>query len=951
MKAAPRSLVKTSVYLFGVILLAIAMVAVVSNPRALAQGSTEIPVGTTTVKEVDAASGVYTFDVTATGGGSVDKIALEIPGVSYSDVEHGSENNTVAVNSVENPAYSGVNLKLTTDLADTLYVALDPAASVKTGDTVTVQLQIDTLSTDPFAVSIMDATMRLEGTMDLASESTTASEEAVAARVAAEPLAAAVTDDFSVSVEPATSAPLEINSTTPSTLKYYIKVKNSGATEGVLPESVLQTFTLPEGMTIESASFTLAGQTITPTVNDGEYSFTPETFGTFTTGQTKTVVASLTVASTSKLALEVKQKPENYTCSANGGVMTEVSINNQGATSEICLASLTSTELEQASDGYTFLTDPVENPPLIQRCGLNVAIVFDLSNSIGADGLDQIKNTGNSIIEALQNTSVNIGLFNFGTDAPRVASAEQAEPLSMLDSTSAATLKNKISALNIDQGTGGTNWEGALQRVSDASSQYNTHYDVVYFVTDGVPTTNIARTGKDTGVYIHTADVDDAIKSSNLLKVSGTHLEVLAVNMPIRDIPLLKNEVFTNSNDAYNTGVGSLFVSNSTLVEGTNIVNQVRKVTRTGGRPQSALVDKNVWWAGDTTANDLLGLLAGPVWNSPSSPKYTPISSFDELTTILKEKIVGPCKAKLTIHKSIVDENGTKLSDGEDWSFTAAVEPGTGQIARSYDAQGNPVEGDLVPTDTKSTDSNGAVEFGVKADGNANAELTVTENIDLDSGYQLFQQGVDKKNATCSTVGTSEKTNVLVTNDGDTGFKLTMPYDNAQLAVTSVTCEVQNVEISNPKFKIEKVAYDPNSSGETKPLDGSEFALYFDKDGQPDYTKPAKQGMVAGTEYSEKLKAGDYWLVETKSPAGYQLLVEPVKLSLTYQRPEWSASVLDNSTLVSTGKENGVVLITVADIQTGTLPETGGDGIWKYVLVAAALFAGAVVVRRRPRNS
>lgn len=945
MKADPRSLMRVGTYLFAVLLLVLGLVTLVHSPRAAAQTGSELSIGPTTTTEIDALTGVYAFEATVAEGGEVSKISIDVPESPLADAMRGSKN-SISVNSVEDPSRSGANLSASRDLVGNIDIPLTPSLALKSGDVVTVQLQFDITDASWTGLTENGSTLHLEGTPVSAdrsasdpSKSETSTSDAASpmarAELAAEPTAVAA-DVFTVEAVPATSAALEINSTAPSTLKYSIKVKNTGTTEGPLPEAVVQSFTLPAGMTIDNASFTLAGQPVTATVTDGKYSFASDSLGTFSAGQTKTIVATLSVKSTKDLALDVKADPDKYTCEANGGVLTSLGIEDQGTPVDSCLTSLTSTELGQPQDDYDFLTDPVENPPLIQRCGLNVALVFDLSNSINNSGLSSLQGTGNSIVDALQNTSVNIGLFNFGTSAPRVSSAEQLEPLSMLDATSAEELKKKIGKMNIDEGVGGTNWEGALKRVSEAQA----HYDVVYFITDGVPTTNNARTGNDDGFYVHTADVEHAIQASNSLKLEGTHLEVIAINPPTNDLkfPLLKSYVYLSKGDALGSGQGSLYVARNSVQQGQYIVTLVRNLR---GKDQ----DASVWQDGTATAQTMLELLAGPAWNNPMAPKYTPLASFNDLTNTLKDKIVGPCKAKLTIHKSIVDETGKKISDGENWSFTAAVEPGTGQIVRSYDTNGNPVAGDMAPSDTKSTDYKGSTDFGVQADGGRNADLTVTENIDPDSGFQLFQQGPDKKNATCSMVGEADQTSVEVRNVGDTGFSLVMPYDSGQQAVRSVTCEVQNVEITSPTIKIAKVAYDPHAGG-TTPLEGSEFALYYDKDGQPDFTHAAQQNMVAGTEYSEKLKAGDYWLVETKSPAGYQLLAQPVKVTLTYGRPNWTATV-PTSLLVSANTDNGVVILTVADVQTGTLPDTGGDGVGKYMLIAALLFGGAALVRRR----
>ena len=99
------------------------------------------------------------------------------------------------------------------------------------------------------------------------------------------------------------------------------------------------------------------------------------------------------------------------------------------------------------------------------------------------------------------------------------------------------------------------------------------------------------------------------------------------------------------------------------------------------------------------------------------------------------------------------------------------------------------------------------------------------------------------------------------------------------------------------------------------------------------------------------LAAGTYTLTELKAPNGFNLLKEPITITINCALPETAEGSCTWS--VSTGNatvENGIVKITVEN-QSGTeLPETGGMGTTLFYVVGGLLVAGAVVlliVRKR----
>ena len=94
------------------------------------------------------------------------------------------------------------------------------------------------------------------------------------------------------------------------------------------------------------------------------------------------------------------------------------------------------------------------------------------------------------------------------------------------------------------------------------------------------------------------------------------------------------------------------------------------------------------------------------------------------------------------------------------------------------------------------------------------------------------------------------------------------------------------------------------------------------------------------------LKAGDYWLVETEAPAGYNKVTDPIKVTITKDGDtNWTVKKNDTA-------ENDKII----DVENSTgsiLPSTGGMGTIAFTVVAALLVLGVAVsfIRDRKREN
>ena len=87
------------------------------------------------------------------------------------------------------------------------------------------------------------------------------------------------------------------------------------------------------------------------------------------------------------------------------------------------------------------------------------------------------------------------------------------------------------------------------------------------------------------------------------------------------------------------------------------------------------------------------------------------------------------------------------------------------------------------------------------------------------------------------------------------------------------------------------------------------------------------------------LKAGDYWLVETEAPAGYNKLTAPIKVTI---KKSADADV-NNWTISKDGVDEKDKIIDIENSTGSLLPSTGGKGAIAFGIIAAILVFGVVV--------
>lgn len=186
-------------------------------------------------------------------------------------------------------------------------------------------------------------------------------------------------------------------------------------------------------------------------------------------------------------------------------------------------------------------------------------------------------------------------------------------------------------------------------------------------------------------------------------------------------------------------------------------------------------------------------------------------------------------------------------------------------------------------------------------------------------------------------------------------------------------------------YKIDITKY-KDSNAEGNELDGVEFELYRvsvaeankvsvvkDRDGNYHVAGAGESGTTTlttgngGKLVVTGLDDSDYYLVETKTEAGYNLLKEPVKLERSvYSVTKWTTSdTFVNGVLVKKEYEShifvtntnegekdssNVVSQTIINKKGFDLPQTGGIGTLMFILMGGVLMAGGICLIAVPNK-
>ena len=386
----------------------------------------------------------------------------------------------------------------------------------------------------------------------------------------------------------------------------------------------------------------------------------------------------------------------------------------------------------------------------------------------------------------------------------------------------------------------------------------------------------------------------------------------------------------TTSKVEATTNSGKITEENKTSYTFNNLAAGYYLVYVTGGKEiQSSLVTVDT----DTTTVDL----------KTEAPSITKTADKD---TVSIGQVV-----KYTVTGSIPDTTGY-----DQYQYIIHDELSTG-LDFVKDANGTALTDNTVQVEVKFSET-GVTDKG-ETPTTAAIDTNNSKKMSLDLSAWVIANQANKGKTFTVTYYAKVNANAVVTEKNNAQLE----YGNKPGETTKTTPS----EAKTPTYPLDILKKEKNSD---KKLAGAKFSLYTTEEDATTGTNaikvsgsngnyvvdPASENTVFESVASidEKgynlhvngLKAGDYWLVETEAPAGYNKLTAPIKVTITKTGDtEWTVS-----------KDNTAEEDKIIDVENSTgslLPSTGGMGTIIFAVIAAILVLGVAVsfIRDKRKNA
>lgn len=143
--------------------------------------------------------------------------------------------------------------------------------------------------------------------------------------------------------------------------------------------------------------------------------------------------------------------------------------------------------------------------------------------------------------------------------------------------------------------------------------------------------------------------------------------------------------------------------------------------------------------------------------------------------------------------------------------------------------------------------------------------------------------------------------------------------------------------LAGAKFSLYRSAIDAKNGENAIAVTGSNGSYVVDADSKNTVFESVATEVGNGYNlHLNGLAAGDYWLVETQAPEGFNKLTDPIKVTITKDGDtNWTVKKND------TAEEDKI--IDIANSTGSLLPSTGGRGAIAFAVIAALLVFGVAV--------
>lgn len=321
--------------------------------------------------------------------------------------------------------------------------------------------------------------------------------------------------------------------------------------------------------------------------------------------------------------------------------------------------------------------------------------------------------------------------------------------------------------------------------------------------------------------------------------------------------------------------------------------------------------------------NDKINAEIGKELTFTLKAKVPDVSEFDKYQFAFKDTL---SKGLTFVAFDSVTIGGVKLEKPRDYTTTNQQPNGEGKTEIRVDLGTH--EGTIYDAKNLFTGKAGQeIVVTYKAYINADAIVgqAIPNNAELD--YSNTPDGTQ--------TGTS---NPDVTYQYDFGFKLKKTDDTEQKnPLAGAVFQLRHTEMGDPIELVKK------SEGAYRP------ALASDVDKVTEVTTG-----IDGTIVFEGLAAGDYYLVETAAPEGYNKLAKPIKIMITDTttngtNPTWQIKVNEAQNVLN-GSSAKLPEVAVENNKGALLPETGGMGTIIFTLVGAAAIGYGIYRKRTAKT-